>query len=104
MTDEIESLGHYLRGERERRNISLKEVARNTRVREYFLRAIEDDRCDLLPAAPFVKGFLHSYARYLGLDPNEVLLRFQNTLKGDQPTVLPPPLSLLRKLLLRTLR
>jgi cytoskeleton protein RodZ len=91
MTDEIESLGHYLRRERERRNISLKEVASNTRVREYFLRAMEEDRYDLLPASTFVKGFLHSYARYLGLDPNEILLRFQDALKGDQPSVLPPP-------------
>ena len=91
MTDEIESLGHYLRKERERRNISLKEVARNTRVREYFLRAMEEDRYDLLPAATFVKGFLHSYARHLGLNPDEVLLRFRNALKDDQPAVLPPP-------------
>jgi cytoskeletal protein RodZ len=90
MTDEIESLGHYLRRERERKNLSLKEVARNTRVREHFLRAMEEDRYDLLPAATFVKGFFHSYARYLDLDPTDVCCAPRCS-EGDPPAVLLPP-------------
>jgi cytoskeleton protein RodZ len=79
-----ESLGRYLKREREMRNISLKEVSRNTRVREHLLRALEEDRYDLLPSATFVKGFLTSYAKYVGLDPNDALLRFQEFLKSEQ--------------------
>ena len=73
----MESLGKYLKAERESRNLSLKEVFESTRIRENLLRAIEEDRYDLLPPAVFVKGFLTAYARYLGLDPNDIILRYQ---------------------------
>jgi cytoskeleton protein RodZ len=90
--DEIESLGKYLKREREIRKISLKDVAKNTRVRESFIEALEEDRMDLLPAPIFVKGFLQSYARYVGIDPDAVLLRFRTLLKGSQtPQEAEPP-------------
>jgi cytoskeletal protein RodZ len=68
----------------------LREVSKNTRVREYILRAIEEDQPELLPPATYVKGFLLAYAKYLGLDPNDVLLRYERALKGES-AVLPPP-------------
>ncbi len=80
---EMESLGKYLKKERENRKISLKEVAKNIKVREQFLRSVEEDRHDLLPSPTYVKGFLSAYAKYLGLDPNEVILRYENFLKGE---------------------
>jgi cytoskeleton protein RodZ len=90
--DETESLGKYLKKERELRNISLRDVARNTRVREPFIQALEEDRLDRLPPPTIVKGFLQSYAKYVGLDPNAVLLRFQALLKGSQgPPAAEPP-------------
>jgi cytoskeleton protein RodZ len=61
----------------------LREVAKNTRVREHILRAIEEDRQNLLPPATYVKGFLLAYAKYLRLDPNDVLLRYERALKGE---------------------
>jgi cytoskeletal protein RodZ len=79
----MESLGKYLKKERENRKISLKEVAKNIKVREHFLRSVEEDRHDLLPSPTYVKGFLSAYAKYLGLDPNEVILRYENYLKGE---------------------
>jgi cytoskeletal protein RodZ len=81
--NEIESLGKYLKKEREIKNISLKEVSKNIKVREQFLRAVEEDRYDLLPSPTYVKGFLSAYGKYLGLDPNEVVLRYENFLKGE---------------------
>jgi transcriptional regulator with XRE-family HTH domain len=80
---EKESLGKYLQREREIRKISLKRVADHTRVREQFLKAIEEDQFHLLPSGTYVKGFLLAYARYIGLDPNDVLLRYENLLKGE---------------------
>jgi transcriptional regulator with XRE-family HTH domain len=76
-------LGGYLKREREFRNISLREVAKNTRVRENLLRAIEEDQYDLLPAPTYVRGFLLSYAKYLGLDPNDILPRYERVLQGE---------------------
>jgi cytoskeleton protein RodZ len=88
--DERETLGKYLRNQRESKKISLREVSKNTRVREHILRAIEEDQHDLLPAATYVKGFLLAYAKYLSLDPNDVLLRYERVLKGE-PVIQPPP-------------
>ena len=81
--NETESLGKYLRKERETRKISLKEVSKKIKVREQFLKAVEEDRHDLLPSPTYVKGFLAAYGKYIGLDPNEIILRYENLLKGE---------------------
>jgi transcriptional regulator with XRE-family HTH domain len=77
----MESIGKYLREEREFRNLSLEEVSNFTRIRKQFLNAIEEDRYELLPPAIYVKGYLTAYARYLGLDPNDTVLRYQKYLQ-----------------------
>ncbi len=91
--DERETLGSYLKNQRESKKISLREVTKNTRVREYILKAIEEDRYDHLPAPTYVKGFLIAYAKYLRLDRNDVLLRYERVLKGEPvpPPPAPPP-------------
>ncbi|MDO9351684.1 MAG: helix-turn-helix domain-containing protein, partial [Deltaproteobacteria bacterium] len=87
----MESLGKYLKAERELRNLSLEETAKFTKIRKQFLKAIEEDRYELLPPAIYVKGFLTIYAKYLGLDPHDVVLRYQNYLKS---LTISPPLEL----------
>jgi transcriptional regulator with XRE-family HTH domain len=84
--EEKDSLGRYLKKEREFRNISLREVAKNTKVKEHLLKAIEEDQYASLPSPTYVKGFLLSYAKYIGLDPNDVLLRYENSLRGKSVT------------------
>ena len=84
--EEKESIGRYLKRERESRNISLREVSKNTKVKEYLLKAIEEDQYGPLPSPTYVKGFLLSYAKYIGLDPNDVLLRYESSLRGKQVT------------------
>ena len=92
MVDEPETLGSYLKNQRESKKISLRELAKITRVREHILRAIEEDRHELLPPATYVRGFLSAYAKYLRLDENEVLLRYERVLKGEP--VAPPSAEL----------
>jgi cytoskeletal protein RodZ len=87
----MESLGKYLKAERELRNLSLEETAKFTKIRKQFLKAIEEDRYELLPPAVYVKGFLTIYAKYLGLDPYDVVLRYQNYLKS---LTIPQPIEL----------
>ena len=89
--EENESIGRYLKREREIRNISLREVSKNTKVKEYLLKAIEEDQYGSLPSLTYVKGFLLSYAKYIGLDPNDVLLRYETSLRGKQVTSPEPP-------------
>jgi cytoskeleton protein RodZ len=67
------SLGEKLRQAREERGISISEVAEQTRISPQYLKAIEDDDYKPLPGGIFNKGFLRSYARYIGFDENEAL-------------------------------
>ncbi len=70
---ESESFGTWLRRQREVREIDLREIADSSKVSMSYLRAFEEDRFDVLPAPVFAKGFLRQYARYVGLDPEEVV-------------------------------
>lgn len=80
MSPAAETLGTWLARERAGRDVGLEEIATSTRVPQATLRAIEADAHDRLPAPVFVKGFLRSYALYLGLDPKRVLARYAETL------------------------
>ncbi len=70
---EAQSFGTWLRRQREVREIDLREIADSTKVSMSYLRAFEEDRFDVLPASVFAKGFLRQYARYVGLEPEEVV-------------------------------
>jgi transcriptional regulator with XRE-family HTH domain len=72
----MESLGEYLRKERERRNLSVKEVEKATRIKDRFIRAIEEERFESLPSPFYAKKFVGLYAKFLGLNPNDILNRF----------------------------
>lgn|GEM_PF-845333 len=83
-----ETLGEFLKRERESKSISLRELAKKTKVREQFLKAIEEDRFELLPSPVYIKGFLSAYAKSIGLAPRDVLLRYERSLKGE-PIIAP---------------
>jgi len=61
-------IGSSLREARLRQGLDFPEVEQATKIRGKYLRALEDEQFDLLPAQTYVKGFLRSYAEYLGLD------------------------------------
>ena len=86
-----ESVGSFLRSEREHRRMSLAEVSRVTRIPASSLASIESDRFDELPGEVFVRGFLKSYAQAVGILPAEVLARY--TANGRVAFVAPMPLS-----------
>ncbi len=84
------SFGHWLRRQRELREISLRDIAERTKISLRYLEAMEDDRFDLLPAPVFAKGFLREYARYVGLSPDEVVnhwLSVQPVEEGESTSV-----------------
>jgi len=74
------SLGEFLRSEREKRHITIEQVASATKINIKLLHALESDNYDSLPAKPFVRGFVTSYTRYVGLDSRDVLTRFDGFL------------------------
>jgi len=84
----MESVGQLLRKEREAQEKSLDDVAKDTKMSASTLEALEDDRFSALPAQVYVKGHLRTYARYLGLNEDDVVgmyLRFtQQQAEGDE--------------------
>lgn len=67
------TVGAYLSQERKRKDISLVDVSKVTRIAVQYLEALERDEFQSLPASIFVRGFLRTYAVHIGLDPQEVL-------------------------------
>ena len=61
-------IGNSLREARERRGIDFAQAELATKIRGKYLRALEDEQFASLPAQTYVKGFLRTYAEYLGLD------------------------------------
>jgi flagellar biosynthesis protein FlhG len=61
--------GVALRRFREAKGVSLEEIAHKSKISSRFLRYIEDERFDMLPAPVYLRGFLQEYARAVGLEP-----------------------------------
>lgn len=80
---ELASFGEELRREREIRGISLKEIADSTKISRRFLEAIERNDHKTLPAPVFTRGFVREYARYLGLNTEDIVNRYNFAAAGD---------------------
>lgn len=80
------SFGSWLRRQREVRDITLREIADDSKISLRYLQALEEDRFDILPAPVFVKGFLRHYARYVGLDAEDVVNYYLVARQSNQPT------------------
>jgi cytoskeleton protein RodZ len=76
------SVGNLLRAERERRDLSVDDVAANLRIRRALIDAIEHGRFKELPGAPYAVGFIKTYAEFLELDREEVIRRFKTEAEG----------------------
>ncbi len=83
--EEIQLLGSYLREHREKMGASLKDVTDATRISPPVLKAIEEDDYDNMPAEAFCRGFYSMYAKFLGLDPEEIVARFYKDTGSNTP-------------------
>lgn len=83
------SVGQFLKEKREQRQMSVAEIARATRVPVSSVERIEADQFDELPAEVFVRGFLKSYARAVGVAEDEVLARYTSSRRTAWATPLP---------------
>jgi cytoskeletal protein RodZ len=63
-------IGTSLRQARQHRSVGVPDVERETRIRAKYLVALEEEQFALLPGAAYVRGFLRTYAEFLGLDGN----------------------------------
>ncbi len=95
---ELASFGEEMRREREIRGISLKEIADLTKISKRFLEAIERNDHRTLPAPVFTRGFIREYARYLGLNCEEMVNRYNFAAAGDDRIEKSPHLDRLTQL------
>jgi cytoskeleton protein RodZ len=86
-----ETLGEKLRAAREARGISIRDVAEQTRIAPMYIECIENDNYKPLPGGIFNKGFVKSYARFIGMDENEALQDYSRLLSQTESSA--PPLE-----------
>jgi len=96
-------LGETLRAQREKKGITLEQAASDTRIREKFLKALEDSDYQTLPGTVYTKGFLRNYAEYLELPAEELVVQFhQERDLPDAPRTFKPLNPIARRSLIFT--
>jgi cytoskeleton protein RodZ len=86
-TTSMEHFGEALRCERQRRSVSLEDIAQTTKVTVRSLQALESDAFDQLPGGILGKGIVRSYVRFLGLDEGEWVERFLDASGQKNPPI-----------------
>lgn len=69
--------GSILKDARQSREITVQQAAESIHIRQRYIEALEEDRLDIFSSGQQMRGFLRSYAAYLGLDVGEVLDAFR---------------------------
>lgn len=89
-------IGSSLRTAREHQQRDLAAVELATHIRAKYLAALEDERFDVLPGAAYAKGFLRTYADFLGLDGSRFVDEFNERFAPAEPPDAPPPVRVER--------
>ena len=76
-------IGNSLREARVRQGLEWPQIELATKIRAKYLRALEDEQFGILPAQPYVKGFLRTYAEFLGLDGQLYVDEYSSRFVGD---------------------
>jgi cytoskeleton protein RodZ len=80
----LASFGAKLKQEREKRKITLDDISSSTKIGSRMLQALEEDKFNQLPGGIFNKGFVRSYARFVGLDEDQIVADYMQA-SGDAP-------------------
>lgn len=84
-------VGYTLRQERERQNLSIEDIEQGTSIRALYIEAIENGEYNKLPGTVYTKGFIKNYAKFLGLDADDMVKKFMEDVAelsgANQPIV-----------------
>jgi Helix-turn-helix domain len=83
-------IGNSLREARARQGLDIAQIELATKIRGKYLRAIEEEQFDALPAETYVKGFLRGYAEFLGLDGQLYVDEYDSRFVSDGHVEAPP--------------
>jgi cytoskeleton protein RodZ len=87
----MSALGDTFRSARESQGLTLAEVAERTHIRSVYLEAIEAEAWQAIGPPVYVRGFIRSYARSLGLDPDAAVAAYAASTPGGVPVAQPVP-------------
>jgi cytoskeleton protein RodZ len=87
----MSDFGGKLRLARERRGVSLRQIAASTKISAASLEALERNDISKLPGGIFSRAFVRSYAAEVGLDPDETVQEFLRLFQGEPGHATPPP-------------
>jgi cytoskeleton protein RodZ len=84
------AIGATLREARQRRRLSLDDVQQSPHFRVRYLTALEEEHWDVLPGEAYTKGFLRTYAEFLGLDGTLYIDEFNERIAVDEEQAIVP--------------
>jgi cytoskeletal protein RodZ len=87
----MNDFGGRLRQARERRGVSLRQIAASTKISVTALEALERNDVSRLPGGIFSRAFVRSYAIEVGLDPEQTVREFLERFQGEPAATAPAP-------------
>lgn len=81
----MNQIGPVFREARTRSGKTIEEAVRETKIAKKYLNAIENENFDIFPGETYLIGFLRNYAQFLGLDPDEMVLKYKDYKIQEQP-------------------
>jgi len=88
--------GQLLQAAREEKQWSYPYTEEITKIRIRYIKALEEEKYEILPGTTYVKGYLRTYAKLLGLNPNEIISLYNATAKNDPISILAVPNALVK--------
>jgi cytoskeleton protein RodZ len=76
-------IGEVLKRARTRQKVDIQTVEERTKIRTKYLRALENEEWEVLPGHPYAKGFLRTYAQFLGLDGDALVDEYRRTVESS---------------------
>jgi cytoskeletal protein RodZ len=78
------SIGQKIKEARESLGLTIDDIKVKTKIRSRYLNALEEDNYDVIPGEAYVKVFIKSYARYVGLDGDELANEYQEIIDQEK--------------------
>jgi cytoskeleton protein RodZ len=89
------TVGNLLKKAREHAGKQIEEISQSTRIKPNYLRKIEENDFSEFTSSTFIKGFIRSYAMYLGLDAESIVALFRRQI-GEEDTPLKPRKTIMK--------
>jgi cytoskeletal protein RodZ len=80
-----QSIGEKLKKARLEKNVSLEEAYKQTRIHPHVLKGLEQDQAHNFLSRIYIKGFLKTYAQYLGLDGEKLIKEYSDSQRDEWP-------------------